>query len=270
MCLCVFQGVPSRTSSVTVEVIVISVAAKTPPRFTDLFSAEVRENAPLGTVVLRVTSTDPDPGAVVSYSLSSNPNSSFSIDNSTGILRTAKSLDAEVRTEYVLRVTANDGFFNTETAVTVAVLDANDNAPYCQQKVYRFQVVENQSISTFVGVVMATDLDVSTPNHDTFFRLRYPSQRLRVNSSSNSVFTLRAPEFLRLGPFGRNPSPDNLWHVTLNPVDRGMPPLSTECQLLVEVLPENLFSPIFSAAVITAALPSNASPGFEILRLTAR
>lgn len=262
------QGVPSLTSSVTVEVSVVNVAT-TAPRFTDLFSAEVREDAPLGTVVLRVTSTDPDPGAVVTYSLSSNPNSSFSIDSSTGIITTAKSLDSETRTEYILRVAANDGSFNTETSVTVTVLDINDKAPFCQQTVYRFQMVENKSIATFVGIVMATDLDVSSPNHDVFFRLRYPSQRLRVNSSSNSVFTLGAPQFLSLGR-GRNPSPENLWHVTVSAVDRGMPPLSTECELFVEVLPENFFSPNFSATVFTAAVPSNASRGFEILRLTAR
>lgn len=260
----------------TVEVIVQRVA-NTAPRFTDLFSAVVRENAPLGTIVLRLTSTDPDPGAVVTYSLSSNPNSSFSIDSSTGLITTAKSLDSETTAEYILRVAANDGSFNTETSVTVTVLDANDIAPSCQQTIYHFQVVENQlstSGATFVGNVITTDLDISSPNRESFIRLRYPSQRLRVNSSSNSIYTLQvAPESLWLGRGRRrNPSPENLWHVTVSAVDRGMPPLhSTDCQVFVEVLPQNLFSPIFPTGVMMrAAVPSNASRGFEILRLAAR
>ena len=44
-----------------------------------------------------------------------------------------KALDREKQSDYQLTVSATDGAFVTEIAVSVTVLDANDNSPQCQQ-----------------------------------------------------------------------------------------------------------------------------------------
>lgn len=237
------------------------------PKFADLYLARIRENSPVGTTVLRVTATDPDPGAVIRYSLLSNPSSSVAIDGESGVITTAKNFDAEAQSEYLFKIAANDGSFNTETTVTVLVSDENDNVPYCEQKFYYFAALVNQSDGVIVGNVTASDSDVSIPNRDTFFRLRYPDHHLRIDSSSSLIYA-RKP--LRFTWSGKNPSPENLWHVTLSAVDRGFPPLSSECEVFVQILPQNEFSPVFSESVIMAAVPSNARAGFEIVKLLAR
>ncbi len=52
-----------------------------PPKFTHIFSARVPESAPVGSFVVRVTSTDADVGinAIASYSLTGDTNGRYEI-----------------------------------------------------------------------------------------------------------------------------------------------------------------------------------------------
>ena len=136
--------------------------------------------------MLTVTSTsaNANPNAGITYSLVSNPQNSFSINDTTGILSTTEVLDYELQTEYVLRVSARNQAYNTETSITVDVIDENDYAPYCGQPIYNFEAVATSVSGILVGNVLAIDQDVTSPNRDTFFRMRHPSHSIRVNASS--------------------------------------------------------------------------------------
>ena len=70
------------------------------------------------------------------FKLAGDPDNEFSLDPSTGVIKLAKSLDYESKTQHVLTVKAADGGTQareTTTTVTINVLDANDNLPTCDE-----------------------------------------------------------------------------------------------------------------------------------------
>jgi protocadherin Fat 4 len=150
-----FQGSPtSNTATATVD---ISVGDRNdhPPVFTAHFNTRVPENTPVGTFVLKITSTDRDVGdnALHVYTLTQNPDGKFAIDAHSGNMTVAGALDRERRDEYILQLAANDGSYNAETSVSIYILDVNDNAPQFEQQEYKFLLAELQPQDTNVGKV---------------------------------------------------------------------------------------------------------------------
>lgn len=96
-----------------------------PPKFSRLFSVNVTENAEIGTFVIKVTSTDLDRGenANATYSFTENPGNKFSIDPISGNVTVTEHLDREQQDEYLLKVTAFDGAWRAETALTITIQD---------------------------------------------------------------------------------------------------------------------------------------------------
>ena len=70
----------------------------------------------------------------------SGGNGLFSVDTTTGIVRTAGVLDRETTANYDLVVTATDGGSSPNAAVTATVsltiTDANDSPPVCSPTVF--------------------------------------------------------------------------------------------------------------------------------------
>ena len=64
----------------------------------------------------------------------------FSI-KSTGEIYVNKALDREVIPTYDLIVSATDGAFVSTATVSVAILDANDNPPICEQVPLHLMVI---------------------------------------------------------------------------------------------------------------------------------
>lgn len=91
-------------------------------------SGTVAEDAAVGTSVASVSASDPDAGDSVTYSITGgNTGGAFSINSSTGEIKTAAALDYETISGYVLVVTATDGGGLTDTAIVdVTVTDANE------------------------------------------------------------------------------------------------------------------------------------------------
>jgi len=103
------------------------------PRFSrPAYYFNVLEDAPVGSVVGRVTATDNDLTAAfstVSYHIRA-AQLPFSIDQSTGELTTVRRLDREQQSVYQFGVSASDtSHVETAVPVTVYVEDINDNSP---------------------------------------------------------------------------------------------------------------------------------------------
>lgn len=133
------QGSPSRSSRVSVRIHVLDVNDNAPEIVDpqeDVVS--VREEQSPGTEVVRVKAIDNDNGenATITYSILKNRDSDgfgvFSIEPTTGIIRTKMILDHEERTIYRITVAAMDGGKPPKQSVRtlrVEVLDLNDNRP---------------------------------------------------------------------------------------------------------------------------------------------
>lgn len=133
------QGTPIRSSRVPLKIHVLDVNDNAPEIIDpqeDVVS--VREEQPPGTEVVRVKAVDLDNGenATVTYSIGKGRDSDgygvFSIEPTTGIIRTKMILDHEEKTIYRLTVTATDNgnpSKQTSRTLRVEVLDLNDNRP---------------------------------------------------------------------------------------------------------------------------------------------
>ncbi|XP_044756938.1 cadherin-23 [Coccinella septempunctata] len=136
-----------------------------PPEFVRVSPvAKVAENSPIGTSVLQVIAIDGDRGInnPISYSLSSNIITGvldlFTIDQTTGVVKTKAVLDRESMSEtsgtFVLQVIATERGSEivpspwASTEVTIIVTDVNDETPMFRSKHYDCEVAENSPVNT--------------------------------------------------------------------------------------------------------------------------
>ncbi len=110
-----------------------------------------------------VTATDvnDDP---LTYSLSGDDADDFSIDMSTGQLRTKAALDYETKNSYAVTVSVSDGPADPVTlAVTITVTDVNEPPAFPSTETGSRSVAENQAGAAVGAPVAATDPDTLTP-----------------------------------------------------------------------------------------------------------
>lgn len=125
-----------------------------------LYEAEISEAANKFATVISTEAKDPE-GDLVRYAIvGGNEEESFIIEESTGEIRVATSLDREKQDKYSLSISAQDngGKANTAT-VNIKVTDVNDQSPEFVSLPYSFRVVEGESEAE-VGKVEALDEDI--------------------------------------------------------------------------------------------------------------
>ena len=108
---------------------VISSPGNSAPTFTEGASTTrmVAENTVPGiNIGMAITATDAD-NDTLTYTLSGTDAASFSINSSTGQLRTKSALDYETKTAYAVTVTVSDGSLTDTIAVTINVTDIDES-----------------------------------------------------------------------------------------------------------------------------------------------
>ncbi|KAF5307382.1 hypothetical protein FQR65_LT07099 [Abscondita terminalis] len=155
------NGTPKHTARTTV-IIRLKDYNDSPTIFKKSFyEGAVNEDALPGTVVLtlEVTDADIDLNTPVDYFIiSGDPSSQFQI-RQTGEIYVAKALDRESVSKYDLKIIVTDGLFTHTTTVTIHIIDANDNPPYCLRYRYRQALSEGILPGSFILNVLASDAD---------------------------------------------------------------------------------------------------------------
>ncbi|XP_034546751.1 protocadherin beta-16 [Notolabrus celidotus] len=131
-------GSPS-LSTIKVLTIVVNDINDNPPTFTQReYNANLLENQPVGTFVMKVKAEDIDDGsnAKTLYQISRDTNSEVSsfltINSETGELFTSRLFDYEQSVHFQIKVTARDGGsppLSSTCTVNVFIKDQNDNTP---------------------------------------------------------------------------------------------------------------------------------------------
>lgn len=173
-------GSPQRSATMAVSVEVLDANDEAPTFVRSVYEVDVREDAPLGTTVVRVSAADTDfgdNGRVQYQRLAGRAGQApFDVDRDTGDVVLAAALDREQAAEHVIGVAASDSPshgppLSGYARVVVRVLDANDHPPSlsvhslrgrpgdCQ----RFTVLENSPAGSFVAHLSVNDRD-SGPN----------------------------------------------------------------------------------------------------------
>ena len=154
-------GTPALSVFTVITIIVTDVNDNPPMVIFAPSTVTVPENTQVGVAIAQVTSDDRDIGvnAEVFYSITGSP--LFNIDNNTGAITVAGSLDFETATEHTVNVigTNPDGLASSPLSILIMVTNINDNTPVFEQDAYTASVTEGVDIGTVVTVVTAADND---------------------------------------------------------------------------------------------------------------
>lgn len=162
------KGVPPLKAAVRIHVVVQDINDNAPVFEKDELFIDVKENSPIGSVVARISATDPDEGtnAQIMYQIvEGNIPEVFQLDIFNGDLTALTDLDYETKTEYVIVVQATSAPLVSRATVHIRLIDMNDNMPVLQN----FEILFNNYVtnksnsfpSGIIGKVPAHDPDVS-------------------------------------------------------------------------------------------------------------
>ncbi|CAL1529849.1 unnamed protein product, partial [Lymnaea stagnalis] len=163
------SGRAKNSTTVTIFLKIEDINDNSPTFPTQPNSFNVSENATVGYLIATIKAVDVDTGdyGKVTYRLEeSGFDGEFLINNNTGELRVAKSLDREQRSSYMLIVDATDSPSlpddqrrRSRFSIGVHVMDVNDNSPVWAQVIPFITVLENTAVNTSVAELWATDSD---------------------------------------------------------------------------------------------------------------
>ncbi|KAL0974270.1 hypothetical protein UPYG_G00218000 [Umbra pygmaea] len=169
------SGSPPLSGTGVVNVLVEDINDNVPVFTSSTFHTTITEDAPTGTDVLLVNSSDADVGlnGDISYSLTGG-NGQFSINPATGQIITSSLLDREAQDNYQLVVVAMDGGqplgMSSSATVSVVVADINDNPPRFHHHPYVTHIPSFTSAGNLVFAVTVTDEDTG-PNAQLHYSL---------------------------------------------------------------------------------------------------
>ncbi|XP_010725043.1 protocadherin alpha-13-like, partial [Meleagris gallopavo] len=216
--------------------------------------------------------SDADIGSNAQLSYTLSPSEHFSIEEETSDSRSkslflvlTKPLDRESLSEHRLVVTASDGGRPALTGtvqLVISVLDANDNAPQFNQSVYKVDLSEDALEGTVVARVAATD-----PDKGTNSEMIYEIDTFNPPSASD-IFTIDANSGqIRLtAPLDYETVP--LYDLHVKAKDKGTPPLSGHCKVVVEVLDVNDNAPEVWVTSLSVPVPEDAALGTVVALLS--
>ncbi|XP_076206571.1 protocadherin alpha-6-like [Aptenodytes patagonicus] len=263
-------GRPSLTGTVELVISVLDVNDNAPQFNRSVYNVLLPEDALEGTLVARVSATDPDLGIYgeVIYEIDTfvPPSASdvFSIDAKSGEMRLTGALDFETVTFYDLHVKATDQGnppLSGHCKVVVEVVDVNDNAPEVWVTSLSVPVPEDAAVGTVVALLSVSDRDSGANG-----RVRcavWPAAPFGLVATFAGSYSLVLREAL-----DRERVPE--YEVEVRAEDGGAPPLRASRGVRVPVSDVNDNAPAFAQAVYTVLARENNAAGAELARLWAR
>ncbi|KAM5292012.1 cadherin EGF LAG seven-pass G-type receptor 3 isoform 2-T2 [Ctenodactylus gundi] len=166
------NGIPQKADTTYVEVMVNDVNDNAPQFVASHYTGLVSEDAPPFTSVLQISATDRDAHANgrVQYTFQNGEDGDgdFTIEPTSGIVRTVRRLDREAVPVYELTAYAVDRGvppLRTPVSIQVTVQDVNDNAPVFPAEEFEVQVKENSIVGSVVAQITAVDPDEGPNAH---------------------------------------------------------------------------------------------------------
>ncbi|NXW08897.1 PCDA1 protein, partial [Fregetta grallaria] len=218
------------------------------------------------------SASDADVGANSQLSYTLSPSEHFGLDlqrseeyRESLFLVLRKALDRETMPVHRLVVTASDGGRPSLTGtmeVVISVLDVNDNAPQFNQSVYKVQLPESAAEGTLVARVNATDPDVGSNGEMTFTASNiFPPKGLNLfilNPKTGEIRLMGALDFEDIRSY----------EIQIEATDKGTPPLSGHCKVMVEVLDVNDNAPEVWVTSLSVPVPEDAAVGTVVALLS--
>ncbi|XP_053936012.1 protocadherin alpha-2-like [Cuculus canorus] len=216
--------------------------------------------------------SDADIGANAQLSYTLSPSEHFSLDlrrseeyRESLFLVLTKPLDRETEPVHRLLLTASDGgrpSLSGTMELVISVLDANDNAPQFNQSVYKVQLPESAAEGTPVVRLNATDPDVGSNSEITFTTSNiFPPEGLKLfilNAKTGEIHLTDGLDY----------EVSRSYEIEIEATDKGTPPLSGHCKVVLEVLDENDNAPEVRVTSLSVPVPEDASVGTVVAVLS--
>ncbi|XP_017905721.1 PREDICTED: protocadherin gamma-A8 isoform X6 [Capra hircus] len=259
-------GEPRRSSTVHIRVTVLDTNDNAPVFAQPIYRVKVPENVPPGTRLLTVSASDPDEGtngevAYKFWKISEKQSPLFQLNENTGEISTAKSLDYEECAFYDMEIQAEDvGALLGRTKVLISVEDVNDNTPEVTITSLFSPVLENALPGTVIAFLNVHDRDSGKNGQVVCYtRDNLPFQ---LEKSIDNYYRLVTWKYLDREKI-------SMYNITVAASDLGTPPLSTEIHIALQVADINDNPPIFPHASYSAYIPENNPRGASIFSVTA-
>uniref|UniRef100_A0A3P8T618 Si:ch73-379j16.2 n=1 Tax=Amphiprion percula TaxID=161767 RepID=A0A3P8T618_AMPPE len=210
------------------------------------------------------TARDPDVVVNTVRAYKINHNEYFSIqirergEDKAPFLVLQKSLDREKNQELKLILTAVDGGNPSRSGtlnVTVIVLDSNDNHPTFSQEVYSVTIPENVEADTSVITVRANDPDDGV-NADVeyFFGGELDLKFYDLFSLDKDTGEIRVKGEIDF-------EKADVYKLDVHATDKGQPPMSTDCTVMIKVLDKNDNKPEIEVTSLSNTVSEDSKPG---------
>uniref|UniRef100_A0A673JAD5 Cadherin-22 n=2 Tax=Cyprinidae TaxID=7953 RepID=A0A673JAD5_9TELE len=230
---------------------------------------EVQEDARLGALVGIVTAKDPDMDNVpIRFSIdrSTDQEQIFNIDPVTGAITLGKILDRETAGWHNITVTAveaDNQSMASQTAVSIRILDVNDNPPELATP-YEASICEDAKPGQLIHTISVVDRDEPQSGHRFYFTLA-------PEASNNRHFTLwdikDNTAGIRTQRSGFNRREQNVYLLPILLVDSGPPALSSTGTLTIHVCGCDTDGAIQSCNATAYVMSAALSPGALIALL---
>ncbi|XP_031559365.1 cadherin EGF LAG seven-pass G-type receptor 2-like [Actinia tenebrosa] len=230
------------------------------------YRGRIKENAKIGTSVLKVVATDDDTGtnAQISYSIE-RPVAAFAVDPTTGVIKTTVSLDRETKESYQFEVTATDHGsppLKKKAYVSIRVLDVNDNAPRFLKKKYTATIKEDIKPGERVTQVSAVDIDSGLNK-----MIQYSFE---VNGDGDGAFEMDESQGVIRTRKPLDRETKAVYQLTVLATDKGTPPRQTSATVEVTLEDVRDSPPKFEKPRYEVRINENIAPGTSILQVKAK
>lgn len=228
------------------------------------YIVSIPEDAQINTIVTKIHATDKDFGInrKISYSFL-EPNDFFDISSFNGIVKLTNPLDRENTSIFNISIKAEDygipKLFSTAN-LTIHVLDINDNPPVFNTKHYKTFLSEKAEVDTAVIKVHATSEDIGINAEILYYIIGgNEQQKFKIDSKTGVISVNLEIDYEKTKSF----------FLTVQAVDGGIPPLSSQAFVNITILDINDNIPQFSQNLYRFRVSENAKKGEVIGKISA-
>ncbi|XP_061442139.1 protocadherin gamma-B5-like isoform X3 [Rhineura floridana] len=259
-------GEPRKTGTAQIWINVTD-ANDNPPVFTqEFYEISLRENSLVGSPILQVVASDSDEGSnsQISYSFSKVPEKvyqKFMLDPQSGTITIKEALDFEETEKYTVAVEARDGGgLVAHCNVNIKILDENDNAPQVILASLTTLVSEDSISGTIIALINIKDRDSGENGKITcHLNGNLPFNIAPTNKNYYKIFTD--------SPLDREKTSE--YNITITATDKGMPPLSSNKTISLQISDINDNPPAFEKSTYNVFVPENNPSGASIFTIKA-
>ena len=280
------RGFPSKSAEVPVNIQINLIdgfppaenpnpGINTPPVFPEkTYSANVREDFPIGGAVLVVHAVDRDPPSAnrrITYSLSGDSTNAFEIDPNNGVVKLKALLDYDKLRQYNLNVRATDQGVSPQSStapltIIVQEVDKNRHPPIFQpssEQQRSVSIQENVNRGTQVGSRMtAVDADGNQiPDGQVVYAISSGSglPYFVINKDTGQLQTAAILDREKQAQY----------NLLIEARDKALYPLYSHLYLMINISPAEDNNPTFSQPVYLAKVPEKAPIGTFVTRVHA-